>query len=354
MGEDTRLLNLGEISSHNLKKISKTLSQKSTLIRNLDQLKVNPQMATLGKAHGKRCSQKFSLSQIEQNAKMSFIFSRISRQNKTMSNTFKNCQTRLLDRNARVSDLGDFWTTLKNQLANTPPTLETSSIRLVVTGRARNALSHVEQGKARASTCEGREMPWGWQAWGAYLANVEINTNTKAKLKSQTNIWKTRGTPNDFGEKTGKFDTYTFGERRKLRGENCEPRKNNTVRLETRTQGQFDNDAVCTNTNALRLPLIPIRKVLRHSKKKVQKSHRKLISPRGQQNTYTPKTKAENKSSKSSPGSESCDHRSNRRGIFDVLSSSSSSSFTARNGWSFPSSESSQRSIKNENNVYYF
>lgn len=60
------------------------------------------------------------------------------------------------------------------------------------------------------------------------MANVEINTNTKAKLKSQTNIRKTRGTPNDFGEKTGKFDTYTFGGRGKLRGENCEPRKNNT------------------------------------------------------------------------------------------------------------------------------
>lgn len=271
---------------------------------------------------------------------------------KTMSNTFKNCQTRLLDRNARVSDLGDFWTTLKNQLANTPPTLETSSIRLVVTGRARNALSHVEQGKARASTCEGREMPWGWQAWGAYLANVEINTNTKAKLKSQTNIRKPRGTPNDFGEKTGKFDTYTFGGRRKLRGENCGPRKNNTFGSKHAHKDNSTTTLCAPILTRFGFPLFWFGKSS-GTAKKIQKSHQKLISPRGQQNTYSPKTKAENKSSKSSPGSESCDHRSNRRGIFDVLSSSSSSS-TARNGRSFPPSESSQRSIENENNVYYF
>lgn len=156
---------------------------------------------------------------------------------KTMSNTFKNCQTRLLDRNARVSDLGDFWTTLKNQLANTPPTLETSSIRLVVTGRARNALSHVEQGKARASTCEGREMPWGWQAWGAYLANVEINTNTKAKLKSQTNTKKTRGTPNDFGEKNGEIRHIHIRRKEKIeRGKLWTPEKQHCSARNTHTR----------------------------------------------------------------------------------------------------------------------
>lgn len=283
---------------------------------------------------------------------MSFIFSRISRQNKTMSNTFKNCQTRLLDRNARVSDLGDFWTTLKNQLANTPPTLETSSIRLVVTGRARNALSHVEQGKS------ARQHVWGTQnamrrrtSLGSLFGKRWNQYQYKGKAQKSNQYKENEGNAERFRRKNGEIRHIHFRRKEKIeRGKLWTP-ENNTVRLETRTLGQFDNDAVCTNTNALRLPLILIRKVLRHSKKKFKSLIESLYHHEASK-THT--TKAENKSSKSSPGSESCDHRSNRRGIFDVPSSSSSSSSTARNGRSFPPSESSQRSIENENNVYYF
>lgn len=160
-------------------------------------------------------------------------------------------------------------------------------------------------------------MPWGIRRraslgslFGKTLKSIPIQRQS-SKVKP---IQGKRGESRTISAKKRGNLTHTHSaEGENYEGKIVNPGKQH-VRLETRTHGQFDKDAVCTNTNALRLPLILIRKVLRHTKKTVQKFHRKL-SPRGQQNTYSPKTKAENKSSKSFPSSESCDHRSNRRGI---------------------------------------
>lgn len=72
---------------------------------------------------------------------MSFIFREYHVKN---NRTFKNCQTRL---GTRISDLGDFWTNPEKTLAN--PSDITDKIGC---NGARNALSHVEKGKARGHT----------------------------------------------------------------------------------------------------------------------------------------------------------------------------------------------------------
>lgn len=229
---------------------------------------------------------------------MSFIFSRISRQNKTMSNTFKNCQTRLLDRNARVSDLGDFWTTLKNQLANTPPTLETSSIRLVVTGRARNALSHVEQGKSARQHVWGTQNAMRLASLGSLFGKRQNQYQYKGKAQKSNQYKENEGNAERFRRKNGEIRHIHIRRKGKIeRGKLWTPEKQH-VRLETRTQGQFDIDAVCTNTNALRLPLILIRKVFRHSKKSSKVSSKAYITTRPAKHIHSENKSREQKQQK--------------------------------------------------------
>lgn len=157
------------------------------------------------------------------------------------------------------------------------------------------------------------------------MAKVEINTNTKAKLKSQTKIYGNQGKAGRFRRKNGEIrHIHVWRKEKIMRGKFRTP-ENNTVRLETRTQGQFDN-AVCTNTIALRLPLILIRKVFRRTHTDKTKSLIESLYHHEASKTHTLRKKEQRtKAAKALSACESCDHRSNRRlGSFDVLSSSSS------------------------------
>lgn len=102
-----------------------------------------------------------------------------------------------------------FLDNLEKSTSKHPPKLETSSARMVVTGRARNALSHVEQGKSARQHVRGTRNAMRHQArheLGELIwQNVEINTNTKAKLKSQTNIRETKGKAGRFRRKNGEI-----------------------------------------------------------------------------------------------------------------------------------------------------
>lgn len=149
-----------------------------------------------------------------------------------------------------------------------------------------------------------------------------------------------RGKPDGFGEKSGKIDTYTFGGRRKLRGENFEPRKTSHCSARNTHTKTGCEKAVCTNTNTVRLPLSDLeRKPKVSSKVYITTRPAKHIHPE----------KAENKSSKSSLGSVKA-----ATIAVTVVTPWHSSMFslrrrsrrTPRNGRSFPPSESSQRSIK--------
>lgn len=127
-----------------------------------------------------------------------------------------------------------------------------------------------------------------------------------------------RGKPDGFGEKTGKFDTYTFGGRRKLRGENFEPRKTSHCSARNTHTKTGCEKAVCTNTNTVRLPLSDLEK---ETKSLIESLYHHEASK-----THTPRKSREQKQLKLPWQCESCDHRSNRRdavAFFDVLSSSS-------------------------------
>lgn len=149
-----------------------------------------------------------------------------------------------------------------------------------------------------------------------------------------------RGKPDGFGEKTGKFDTYTFGGRRKLRGENFEPRKTSHCSARN-THTRQDAKRLCAPIlTRFGFPfLIWKRKPKVSSKVYITTRPAKHIHPE----------KAENKSSKSSLGSVKA-----ATTAVTVVTPWHSSMFslrrrsrrTPRNGRSFPPSESSQRSIK--------
>lgn len=234
------------------------------LIRNLDQTKVNPQRTQLGKAHGKNG---FKNSLFRKSNKMSKWVSFFREYHaKKQCRTFKNCQTRLC-RNARFG-FRRFLDNLEKSTSKHTHTHvgHTSSIRLVVTGRVTHYPTWNREKSARQHVWETQNAtrPAEHKPGGAYLAKVEININTKAKLKSQTKIYGNQGKTGRFRRKNGEIRHIHVWRKEKIERGKFRTPENNTVRLDTRTQGQFDN-AVCTNTIALRLPLILIRKLFRRT-----------------------------------------------------------------------------------------
>lgn len=258
----------------------------------------------------------------------------------------------------RVSDLGDFWTTLKNQLANTPRT-NFGHIRIIIAEIGGNVayVTHFptwNREKARANTCEGREMPWGRRLLGSLFGKSWNQYQYKSKAQKSNQYKEIRGKPVDFGEKAGKFDTYTFGWRRKLRGENFEPRKTSPFGTKHAHRDTIRQRCVCTNTKAHRFPLCSDSESLPAHQNTTKKSHRKLIYHHEASKTRT-KSNKRTKAAKALLAVKAATIAATDvgRGIFDVLSSSSSSSPTPRNGRSFPPSESSQRSINSKTFIIF-
>lgn len=114
-------------------------------------------------------------------------------------------------------------------------------------------------------------------------------------------IYGNQGKAGRFRRKNGEIRHIHVWRKEKIERGKFRTPENNTVRLETRTQGQFDN-AVCTNTIALRLPLILIRKLFRRTHTDKTKSLIESLYHHEASKTHTLRKKAENKSSKSSLG----------------------------------------------------
>lgn len=324
------------------------------LIRNLDQTKVNPQRTQLGKAHGKNG---FKNSLFRKSNKMSKWVSFFREYHaKKQCRTFKNCQTRLC-RNARFG----FRRFLDNLEKSTSKHTHThighaSSIRLVVTGRVTHYPTWNREKSARQHVWETQNAtrPAEHKPGGAYLAKVEINTNTKASPKVKP-IYGNQGKAGRFRRKNGEIRHIHVWRKEKIERGKFRTPENNTVRLETRTQGQFDN-AVCTNTIALRLPLILIRKVFRHTHTQIKQkvSSKAYITTRPAKHVRSEKKSREQKQQKLSRHAKAATIAATDALVVLTFSLRRRPS-TPRNGkGGFPPSESSQRSIKNKANFYYF
>lgn len=133
---------------------------------------------------------------------MSFIFSRISRKKQTIE---RSKIAKHGTRNGARFGFRRFLDNLEKTLANTSQ-LRTSSIRLVVTHVTHFPTWKWEKARsptrARDAKCHVRPT---LALGGAYLAKVEINTNTKAKLKSQNNISGNEGKAGRFRRKNGEI-----------------------------------------------------------------------------------------------------------------------------------------------------
>lgn len=179
----------------------------------------------------------------------------------------------------------------------------------------------------------------GTWSWGAYFGRTKPWINTTKRKSSNdkpANIRKRKqGNAKWFRRKRGKIDTHS-AEGEKLLGENsCEPYRNNTVRLETHTPSRGILVWVCSHTNASASP--PHSESFPSGAQWTKSSVKSFISPRGQQNTTLTHTQ---KQRKLSGASSTTDATFFVIAIVVVVH--------ARKGRSFPSSESSQRSINNK------
>lgn len=253
---------------------------------------------------------------------MSFIFSRISRQKqcRTRSKTAKHgCYI-----GTRVSDLGDFWTTLKNQLANTPFGYTHIIDKIGCNGAHVTHFPTWNREKARANTCEGREMPWGRRntSLGSLFGKRWNQYQYKGKAQKSNQYMENEGKAERFRRKNGEIRHIHIRWKEKIKRGKFQTPENNMFGS---NHAHKDN---LTTLCALILtrfgfPLFWFGKFSSGTLKTTKSLIESLYHHEASKTHTLRKQKQRTKAAKALPTVKAGDHRSNRRrrGIFDVLSS---------------------------------